>query len=260
MFPTPRSASWSLVAGDSASTCSGWGACCARWGANWDVVREPEAIRSGRTLIFPDFMLCHRLQPERRVLVEIVASGPRSTWPQSWPACARPSCSTSSCASTPIAAVPRKIAAGDIRAAVSPSGGCRGGARRRRHVCLRFAGELIDLIWTKSNRRHGDRRCGMSDLCASGRFLDRQNLVSNTGKVRFSIRQMLDESTLRMGSALRERRRVLLLCAPVMLLLTFAEVAALKRFSPAVFRVRLLWAAHWRRPAAAGPPARRGGA
>ena len=72
MFPTPRSASWSLVAGDSASTCSGWGACCARWGANWDVVREPEAIRPGRTLIFPDFMLCHRLQPERRVLVEIV--------------------------------------------------------------------------------------------------------------------------------------------------------------------------------------------
>ena len=43
-----------------------------RLARGWDVVREPEAIRSGQTLIFPDFLLCHRLQPERRVLVEIV--------------------------------------------------------------------------------------------------------------------------------------------------------------------------------------------
>jgi predicted nuclease of restriction endonuclease-like RecB superfamily len=43
-----------------------------RLGRDWDLVREPEAIRSGRTLIFPDFLLCHRLQPERRVLLEIV--------------------------------------------------------------------------------------------------------------------------------------------------------------------------------------------
>ena len=43
-----------------------------RLARDWDVVREPEAIRSGRTLIFPDFLLCHRLQPERRVLVEIL--------------------------------------------------------------------------------------------------------------------------------------------------------------------------------------------
>ena len=67
---------------------------------------------------------------------------------------------------------------------------------------------------------------------------------------------MLDESTLTQGSALRERRRVLLLCAPVMLLLTLAEVAVLKRFSPALFTVRLLWAAqHGGDRPAAGPPA-----
>jgi signal transduction histidine kinase len=54
---------------------------------------------------------------------------------------------------------------------------------------------------------------------------------------------MVDEVSLRMGSALRERRRVLLLCAPVILLLTLAEVAALKAFSPALFAVRVLWAA-----------------
>ena len=53
---------------------------------------------------------------------------------------------------------------------------------------------------------------------------------------------MLDEASLRLGSALRERRRVLLLCAPVILLLTLAEVATLKRFSPVLFGARLLWA------------------
>ena len=55
---------------------------------------------------------------------------------------------------------------------------------------------------------------------------------------------MLDEAALRMGSALRERRRVLLLCAPLTLMFTFADVAALGRFSLAVFGVRLLWTAH----------------
>jgi signal transduction histidine kinase len=54
---------------------------------------------------------------------------------------------------------------------------------------------------------------------------------------------MLDEAALRLGSALRERRRVLLFCAPVTLLFTLADVAALKRFSVAVFAVRLLWTA-----------------
>jgi predicted nuclease of restriction endonuclease-like RecB superfamily len=42
-----------------------------RLAPSWDLVREPEAIRSGRTLIFPDFLLCHRLDTSRRVLVEI---------------------------------------------------------------------------------------------------------------------------------------------------------------------------------------------
>jgi predicted nuclease of restriction endonuclease-like RecB superfamily len=43
-----------------------------RLAPHWDLVREPEAVRAGKTLIFPDFQLCHRLQPQRRVLVEIV--------------------------------------------------------------------------------------------------------------------------------------------------------------------------------------------
>jgi predicted nuclease of restriction endonuclease-like RecB superfamily len=44
----------------------------ARLAPDWDVIREPEPIRAGATLIFPDFLLSHRLHPERRVLVEIV--------------------------------------------------------------------------------------------------------------------------------------------------------------------------------------------
>ena len=38
---------------------------------DWDLIREPEAIRAGTTLIFPDFMLRHRIHPARRVLIEI---------------------------------------------------------------------------------------------------------------------------------------------------------------------------------------------
>jgi signal transduction histidine kinase len=56
-------------------------------------------------------------------------------------------------------------------------------------------------------------------------------------------RAMLDEASLHRGSALRERRRVILFCAPVTLLFTFADTLALQRFSPAVFGVRLLWTA-----------------
>jgi predicted nuclease of restriction endonuclease-like RecB superfamily len=44
----------------------------ARLAPDWDVIREPEPIRAGGTLIFPDFLLRHRIHPERRVLVEIV--------------------------------------------------------------------------------------------------------------------------------------------------------------------------------------------
>jgi predicted nuclease of restriction endonuclease-like RecB superfamily len=35
-------------------------------------LREPTAVPALRTLIFPDFLLCHRLDPRRRFLVEIV--------------------------------------------------------------------------------------------------------------------------------------------------------------------------------------------
>lgn len=38
----------------------------------YDVVREPEAIRAGDTLIFPDFALAHREDPRRRWLVEVI--------------------------------------------------------------------------------------------------------------------------------------------------------------------------------------------
>jgi hypothetical protein len=38
----------------------------------WDVVREPEPIPAGGTLIFPDFALQHRSDPGRRWLLEIV--------------------------------------------------------------------------------------------------------------------------------------------------------------------------------------------
>ncbi len=39
---------------------------------DWDLVREPEPVPAGRTLIFPDFLLYHRLRPERRFFVEIL--------------------------------------------------------------------------------------------------------------------------------------------------------------------------------------------
>lgn len=43
----------------------------ARVAPDWDLVREPEAVRAGSTLVFPDFLLRHRIHPERRALVEI---------------------------------------------------------------------------------------------------------------------------------------------------------------------------------------------
>jgi uncharacterized protein len=39
---------------------------------DWDLVREPEPVRAGDTLIFPDFLIQHRLDPTRRHLLEIV--------------------------------------------------------------------------------------------------------------------------------------------------------------------------------------------
>ena len=39
---------------------------------DWDLVREPEPVPAGHTLIFPDFLLRHRLCPQRRFFVEIL--------------------------------------------------------------------------------------------------------------------------------------------------------------------------------------------
>lgn len=44
----------------------------ARLAPEWDLIREPEPLRAGGTLIFPDFLLRNRLHPARRVLIEIV--------------------------------------------------------------------------------------------------------------------------------------------------------------------------------------------
>jgi predicted nuclease of restriction endonuclease-like RecB superfamily len=38
----------------------------------WDVIREPEPVEAGGSLIFPDFALQHRHDPARRWLLEIV--------------------------------------------------------------------------------------------------------------------------------------------------------------------------------------------
>ena len=39
---------------------------------DWDLVREPEPVRAGYTIIFPDFLLRHRFDPTRQFLVEVV--------------------------------------------------------------------------------------------------------------------------------------------------------------------------------------------
>jgi predicted nuclease of restriction endonuclease-like RecB superfamily len=39
---------------------------------DWDLLREPEPVPAGRTLIFPDFLLRHRLCPQRKFFVEIM--------------------------------------------------------------------------------------------------------------------------------------------------------------------------------------------
>jgi predicted nuclease of restriction endonuclease-like RecB superfamily len=43
-----------------------------RLAPEWDVVREPEPIAAGGTLVFPDFALQHRADAGRRWLLEIV--------------------------------------------------------------------------------------------------------------------------------------------------------------------------------------------
>jgi predicted nuclease of restriction endonuclease-like RecB superfamily len=44
----------------------------ARLAPDWDVIREPVPLQAGATLIFPDFLLRHRIHTERQALVEIV--------------------------------------------------------------------------------------------------------------------------------------------------------------------------------------------
>jgi predicted nuclease of restriction endonuclease-like RecB superfamily len=39
---------------------------------DWDLVREPKPVRAGTSLIFPDFLVRHRLDPGRQHLLEIV--------------------------------------------------------------------------------------------------------------------------------------------------------------------------------------------
>jgi hypothetical protein len=39
---------------------------------DWDLVREPEPVAAGGTIVFPDFSLRHRLVPERKFLLEIM--------------------------------------------------------------------------------------------------------------------------------------------------------------------------------------------
>jgi predicted nuclease of restriction endonuclease-like RecB superfamily len=43
-----------------------------RLALDWEALREPEAVPARGTLIFPDFLLRHRLEPSRRWLVEIL--------------------------------------------------------------------------------------------------------------------------------------------------------------------------------------------
>ena len=44
----------------------------ARLAPDWDLIREPVPLQAGTSLIFPDFVLRHRIHPERQALVEIV--------------------------------------------------------------------------------------------------------------------------------------------------------------------------------------------
>jgi len=39
---------------------------------DWDLLREPEPVRAGGTMIFPDFLLRHRFDPCRQFLVEVI--------------------------------------------------------------------------------------------------------------------------------------------------------------------------------------------
>ncbi len=44
----------------------------AKAGLDWDLVREPEPVEAGNTLVFPDFAIIHRRDTSKRFLLEIV--------------------------------------------------------------------------------------------------------------------------------------------------------------------------------------------
>lgn len=44
----------------------------SRLAPDWDVIREPTPLQAGPSLIFPDFLVRHRLEPARQALVELV--------------------------------------------------------------------------------------------------------------------------------------------------------------------------------------------
>lgn len=44
----------------------------AKCAPDWELLREPEAVRQGTSLVFPDFLIRHRLNPARRAFVEVV--------------------------------------------------------------------------------------------------------------------------------------------------------------------------------------------
>jgi predicted nuclease of restriction endonuclease-like RecB superfamily len=44
----------------------------ARLAPDWDVIREPLPLQAGASLIFPDFLVRHRIHQQRQALVEIV--------------------------------------------------------------------------------------------------------------------------------------------------------------------------------------------
>jgi hypothetical protein len=72
----------------------------ARRYPDWDLIRESEALRAGATLIFPDFLLRHRVHVDREVLIEIVGFWTQLICRRNSRSCARPTWAASSSAST----------------------------------------------------------------------------------------------------------------------------------------------------------------
>ena len=81
-----------------------------RLAPDWDVIREPVPLQAGASLIFPDFLVRHRIHPRAagagrdRRLLDAGLPGARSSR-----ACARPRRRRSSCASTRSSVARRRI-------------------------------------------------------------------------------------------------------------------------------------------------------